>query len=89
MYGYVTTVANVLLNTPVKNAIPGDRTPCPPFAATTTPLTLSNTPYVMAGLTVNTNPGFKPVHNPAIPSSSMISLAVSMSVGAGLSSCFS
>jgi hypothetical protein len=91
----VTTVANVLLKTPIKNDLPGVNRPSDPAAtcaAINIPLTRSNTPYVIAGLAVNTNPGFSPVHKPVTPSSAMISRAVSNSPGdlipwSGVRSC--
>ena len=78
-------MANVLLNTPIANDLPGVNlasAPAATCAAIKIPLTRSKTPYVMAGFTVNTNPGFKPVHRPVSPSSAMISRAVASSPGA-------
>lgn len=81
MYGYVTIVASVLLMTPIQKLSPTLNLPPPAPArrASVIPLTLSNTPYVMAGLTVKTKPGFKPVQSPVNPDSATISRPTSRS----------
>lgn len=72
----LTMVASVLLNAPTKNDNQGpifvDKSP---LARRIKLLTRSNTPYVIAGFTVNTRPGFKPSHKPVTPSSATISRA--------------
>ena len=77
MYGYVTTVAMALLVTPIQKFSTMLRVP-PPRESRTYDLIRSKAPYVIAGFTVNTRPGFRPVHRPVGPDSLMISLAVSM-----------
>ena len=72
----LTIVASVLLIAPTRNDSQGpifvDESP---LARRIRLLTRSNTPYVIAGLTVNTNPGLRPSHKPVTPSSSTISRA--------------
>lgn len=67
-------VANVLLPTPIQKLCPKvKRPPCSCLDCRTRALTRSNTPYVMAGLTVNTSPGLRPVQSPVHPLSETIS----------------
>lgn len=73
MFRGLTTVARVFDRAPMTNAFHG-----PNFAlvpAVKTVFNLSNTPYVIDGLTVSTNPGLIPSHSPFTPSSLIISLA--------------
>ena len=79
IYGYVTTVASVLLPTPKANASPTLNLPARPASAPA--FKRSNTPYVIAGFTVNTKPGLRPVHSAVGPPSATISPAVSKKVG--------
>ena len=75
----LTIVASVLLSAPITNDSQGPIfVEVLPLARRTKLLTRSNAPYVIAGFTVNTNPGLIPSHRPPTPSSSTISLATSM-----------
>jgi hypothetical protein len=70
----LTTVAKVFDSAPTQNDRQG------PSLTVGSPrvdidFTLSNTPYVMAGLTVSTSPGLRPDQSPAMPSSWIISRA--------------
>jgi len=70
----LTTVAKVFDSAPTQNDRQG------PSLTVGSPrvnidLTLSNTPYVIAGLTVSTNPGLRPDQRPVMPSSWIISRA--------------
>ena len=83
MYGYVTTVAKVLLPTPNQNAS-ATLNFVFPVLRNVQVLNLSKAPYVIAGFTVSTKPGLRPVHKPVRPDSCIISDAVSNNVGAVL-----
>lgn len=74
-------MAKVLLKTPIQNASP---TPSLPPARSPSNRQLfkrSNTPYVIAGFTVSTKPGLRPVQSAVTPPSAMISFAVSQKLG--------
>src|SRR5438445_13708915 len=72
-------VAMVLLNAPTTKDNQGPiLVDAAPLASNTMDLMRSNMPYVIAGLTVNTNPGLRPSQRPVTPSSSIISCATAM-----------
>ena len=73
MYGYVTTVAMAFEPTPIQKLSPTPSLSPSLLPDNTADLIRSKTPYVIAGLAVNTSPGRRPVHSPVTPDSRMIS----------------